>query len=513
MFQKVFTLAYELLPRDAHRAARMLAHGAAAPVPEEVVGKLEAVFTPAVRATLVTRSVITPILGGTPALFGAMHAVLADFLRVQSERLNDTRECLERMAAAIHEVCIGFSVEMPSNWPLLDLCMPHLEALMERAESWATLYLPVIRGQLDRAMLLERRRAHAEALEVYSSVVKLARDSLGPETDLTIVSMIGVAKASTALGNYAAAAETLEEAAERSRRGLGDDHPFTYLASSNLAGALLHLGETERARALAEETLAAAERTLGNEDLMTASFREQLAEVMIAQGNLLGGLNLSNEVFRVRVSQLGADHPQTLASIQTLGDLADEVGQYETARMAQDRLLKATERQFGRDHPRTISAMNALAGTLRAQGELQEARKLAQDVVSVLGAGAEEEVPFLLAQQTMALIDLAEGKYTDAETKLEGLIDVAQRVLGPQDGITLTLIGSLAGVFHERGHYDKARVLQEDVLRTWREKTSTNHPQKLRAMSNLAGTLAAMGDVDQARRLREEITEAVRSAS
>ncbi|HEX8430350.1 MAG TPA: toll/interleukin-1 receptor domain-containing protein, partial [Longimicrobium sp.] len=77
--------SYERLSPEEQRAARLLAWLAPEPVPEFLMTAFDAdVFPRGVRATLRNRSLISEVRTGDGQYFGAMHRVLADFLRSQS---------------------------------------------------------------------------------------------------------------------------------------------------------------------------------------------------------------------------------------------------------------------------------------------------------------------------------------------------------------------------------------------------------------------------------------------
>ena len=83
---EAFSASYNLLTPEEQYAARLIAWMAPAPVPTFVIDAFGPdVFASGTRSKLRNRSFVTEVRDGDGAYFGAMHRVLADFVRVHSE--------------------------------------------------------------------------------------------------------------------------------------------------------------------------------------------------------------------------------------------------------------------------------------------------------------------------------------------------------------------------------------------------------------------------------------------
>lgn len=97
-----------------------------------------------------------------------------------------------------------------------------------------------------------------------------------------------------------------------------------------------------------------------------------------------------------------------------------------------------------------------------------------------------EEVRYL--QYNVAIYFYNRGQYDFAQALYEQVLHSFEQVLGPQHPNTLGTRQNLAGLYQNQGKYEQAQVLYEQVLSSREQVLGTQHPDTLgtrRALDNL----------------------------
>jgi hypothetical protein len=412
-------MSYVRLPVEMRRAARQLAWLAPSPIPVRLVAHME---TP-VRARLRVRPFVSDVRSGDVEMYGQMHRVLADFLRLETE---DQEGELMSVCTALLGVMTWEACDEPRNWPELNACRPHAEALLERgAEAVAGPALAESLVNLGRAMgrLLRRQGRLPAAVQRGRATLSLARRMLGDEHPTTVATAVSLAWSLRAEDELEEARHLGEWALDLTRHRLGDEHPETLRAIVNLSMTLRNQGETPRARELQERVLEMRRRQFGDDDPDTLGVMGDLADTLRIQGDLeraralqervldawqrrptqrpqatleamarlavtlreqreVGpARTLQEEVLRERLHLLGEAHPHTLSAMADLAATMRQEGDLEPARELDAQVLDARRRLLGDGHPSTESAMRSLVATMRAQGQHEQAKELEEQVL------------------------------------------------------------------------------------------------------------------------------------
>ena len=379
---ETLSISLDKLDRKAREAAMLLAQLAPAPIPEQLMEALpEELGSPAVRAALRSRHFVT---GAGELVFGTMHRLTAEFLRMQAEPGS-----LERACDALLEVMTPDRCRDPRHWPVMRLCRPHAEALFDRG------------ARVDDAAQLASR--------------------LG----------LRVAILAGAQGAYSGARRVEERVVDVCRRLLGQEHPDTLTSMNNLAATLLAQGDVAGARRMQEQVVEASTRVKGEDQPHTLTSMNNLAETLRAQGDLPGALRMHERVLEVRKRVLGEEDPDTLASMNNLALTQRDLGDLTGARRTQEQVLGVIRRVLGEEHQYTLMSMDNLAYTLRAQGDVAEARRLHERVVEAMTRVLGEEHPATLTSMNnlaFTLRDLGDSK--DALRLLRACLAGRRKVLG-----------------------------------------------------------------------------------
>jgi Flp pilus assembly protein TadD len=348
---ETFEISYRALSPEGQKAARLLAELASDPIPEILLEALD-ITSPKVRAELRGHSFVTGVAGDD--VFGAMHRVLASFLREKS-RLGGKVVKVEHFgkqraehAAAVRAVGNVFQrndCQGPRNWTLLGRVRPHAEFL-------------------------------------------------------GMVSEFGLATLGVWLGNLAYAQGDLpgarkiqEQVLDASRRVLGEEHPDTLTSMNNLALTLWYQGDLAGARKIQEQELVICRRVLGEEHPDTLTSMNNLAETLRVQGDLPGARKIHEQELVICRRVLGEEHPDTLTSMNNMAETLWSHGDLPSARKIQEQVLEVRRRVLGEEHPATLRSMQNLAKTLWSQGDLPGARRIQEQVLEVSRRVLGEEHP------------------------------------------------------------------------------------------------------------------------
>jgi len=101
-----------------------------------------------------------------------------------------------------------------------------------------------------------------------------------------------------------------------------------------------------------------------------------------------------------------------------------------------------------------------------------------------------------------------EGRFDQAETYYARALDIAERVLGLDDGDTLRTINNLGVFYTQRGRNDEAELFLGRAMEGRRRVFGEEHPQTLTAMNNLATLYGMVGRVADAEPLLLQVLEA-----
>lgn len=425
---EAFSASYERLAPQEQYAARLIAWMAPAPIPTFVIDAFGSeIFPPGTRSKLRNRSFVTEVRDDSGTLYGAMHRVLADFVRARSPAPQEEVEpvaslLMELMqsadgrgstGSALVRECAPLALSVFANW----IAEPNLEDGFTRAggfASWSGTLLwrwghPALAGEMfaSIASALGRKFGNehqytlaamnnlaatrrdlgllAEAQALQERVLKAVQDVFGNEHPDTLVSMHNLAITLRDRGELAHAQELQERVLGLMRRILGDEHPNTLITMNQLAATLGERGDLAGARELQNQVLDASRRILGDEHPDTLVSMSDLAVTLRNLGDPAGAQALQERVLEARLRILGEEHPETLTTLHNLAVTLKGLEDFEGAHRLQERVLQARRRLLGSDHPSTLSAMHNLASTRRSLGDLAGAQELQERVLEVRG--------------------------------------------------------------------------------------------------------------------------------
>jgi hypothetical protein len=350
---------------------------------------------------------------------------------------------------------------------------------------------------------------------------------LGPDHETTLTARASLGHSRGLEGDPVAALVDLEIAIDRCLAVLGADHPTTLVVSDVRAYWLAASGDRAAALAAYDRLWPQAVRVLGPDHVTTVEIRYRYCEFRDWTGNLGGAVAAYEELLAAFTRIHGSDHPTTAAVAAKLegfrfdveffadvardGAIAEALEESGGEPLSEEQLaiiddqveelmdaeqsavdgvvelqgfVDKDTRERGPDDPRTLDTRRALASQKITAGDIEgglaDYEAVIADHIRVLGAAHKQTFEARL-NQAFALDHTADGIRARIAA-LESLVADQISALGPDDPLTLTTRGYLAGAQKnipelESVLADKIRVLGERHNDVWATRQALRYAQ------------------------------------
>jgi serine/threonine protein kinase/Flp pilus assembly protein TadD len=304
-------------------------------------------------------------------------------------------------------------------------------------------------------------------------VLKLREKALGSEHPDTLRSRGAVANTLYDLGQHAEAIKELRELVLLQKKVLGPEDNGTLLTLVNLGSDLANVGDFAGAEATLREALRLREKTLGAADHSTLYCHEELIKTLALEGKYPEAENEAHAVIRLNETSVGVDRESSTTYL--LGGVLERQGKYQEAEV-QIRAALRMDEKMGDPWNRVLSGRGNLARNLWFQGKNAEAEAELKEVIMLhektLGAKVyaranndssrlNDDVTPLRALILLANTLRDQQKYAEAEAEYKKVIELEEKVLGPEQRDTLNACYNYSYQLAQQGERDKARVLAE----------------------------------------------------
>jgi len=192
---------------------------------------------------------------------------------------------------------------------------------------------------------------------------------------------------------------------------------------------------------------------------------EDLADTCLAAGYYEKALGMLEEVIRDYIQIFGASTEMTLLAKSSKARCLYWLDRDEEAAQIQEAVLVGIESIYSRAHPATLMIMDSLANIYWALGKKREARKLREETLVAKKSILGEHHPKTFACQANIL---EESRWMERGKGLEACRDAlqkSQKILGARHVATIKNMSVLAERYLEEGYLQKAKDLQEEVVR------------------------------------------------
>ncbi len=172
--------------------------------------------------------------------------------------------------------------------------------------------------------------------------------------------------------------------------------------------------------------------------------------------------------------------------------LAEHTGDYARAATLYKEAAIAAE--AGRDDETAALARISLVWvTGERLGRYAEAQDLARDAAAKIERLGRAENLQLELDRSMGALALAQGNYKEAEQRSRHVLEIRQKLRGPNDYSVAAALGDLGDVTAETGRYDEAIELYQRALGIAERTVGPDHPLCATMRTNLGTTLRSKG--------------------
>jgi len=304
-----------------------------------------------------------------------VHLATRNWLRQENLLREWTEKAVTRLS---HIFPDGENHEERMFWRIL---IPHARYILNAKVKWAFARGADLLYNYGQCLLEDGR--YQEAEKVFSEVVEIQNNMLGPEHVSTLASMSNLACAYGEQGQWKKAEESNTKILEIRKRVLGPEHPDTLINMNNLAEMLRQQKQWREAEELQVQVLETRKRILGVEHPDTLISMSNLAGTFRHQKRWDEAEMLGTQTLETRKRVLGQDHPGTLSSMNNLALTIERQGRWEDAEKLHDQCLKTRRKVLGPDHPGTLQSINNLACTWNGQDRKNEAIELMAECVQL----------------------------------------------------------------------------------------------------------------------------------
>ena len=210
----------------------------------------------------------------------------------------------------------------------------------------------------------------------------LATKILDPASKIRLNSGEALGSIYTSLGRKSEALKIQEEHLRICKETLGENDDITLRSKANLAKTYTIYKWHRKALKLRKEVLKVRLSGGGDRDPATLSIKNDLAKTYSELGKNDEALTLREEVLVVRREVLGTDHPDTWRSMMNLAFSYWKGKRYLEALKLEEEVLVSRRINLGALHPETLTSMNSLAVSYWEGERHQEAIELIREALA-----------------------------------------------------------------------------------------------------------------------------------
>jgi serine/threonine protein kinase/tetratricopeptide (TPR) repeat protein len=280
-----------------------------------------------------------------------------------------------------------------------------------------------------------------------------------------------------------------------------------------LASVLANRGSLDEAGTILEDVWEESIRSTGRNSSLSLHFERTVAKNLETRGHLDEALEHLESIVQSSRTALGARHYCTLHFINDLAWLKRLTGEYDQAEQLYAALLSDYEDLLGPADDKTLTTSLDLALLYDERGHTDEAQAMLRHVMTV---GAEQHGPWSrivrIATERLSGSLAAQGKFNEARSHLEGLIESEQAAFGRLERNTLGSMNTLAWYCASEGDYTAAEGIYREVILKRTELLGSAHHETLVSQVDLANLLYNDGRLNEAEDVLLKVVETAQLA-
>lgn len=343
---------------------------------------------------------------------------------------------------------------------------------------------PSIRGELAYLIgtILDRQTAYPEARELLRRALRLQLQTIGPNDEATIATMISLAGCEGILGDGAAAEDVLRQAVEACRRNFGRADPRTLQAHRLRTGNLvMQTDRRDEGVALQRELVDWLSRTLGPDDASTLTETSHLATLLAYAGKTAEAEPLARRAVEGLRRVLGSDRRPTVDASASLAYILRTMGGRERLLEAADLTLAAVafyESRMSPDYGSTNELRKAAVEQLLLLEDYQGAEPFARAMLESYSRiyGAETINTVKAASRLARVLGWAGAKLEEAEDLARDAAVRTPRISSEREDYAVYHKTTLASVIRARGRTEEALQMARELMKQMHEPPVHNAP-------------------------------------
>jgi tetratricopeptide (TPR) repeat protein len=289
---------------------------------------------------------------------------------------------------------------------------------------------------------------------------------------------------------------SMDVATERVERELAGQPEVRGELLHQLALIQRNQGRYDKADRLLRRAIDERRRLLGptdTTDLELASLLYELGATLRMESSYASAESLVRKSLGIRQAVLPADHPAVAAALSELGTVRRYQGHYDEAARLIELAIRIEERQG--ESEELANTLNRLAEVRRSTGDLKGAELLTRRVIDIRERVLGPDHPLVAIAYTRLAGVLHDADVSGALQAARHAVDVGRRRLGPAHPMTLAAESELSLLLQKTGDLSGAERMQREVLAGRERLHGEYHRDVAGSMRNLSGMLRQRGDL------------------
>jgi tetratricopeptide (TPR) repeat protein len=309
-------------------------------------------------------------------------------------------------------------------------------------------------------------------------------------------------------GGNVTAREILDRGARRIEGELTGEPEVRGDLLDTIGRVYYNIGLLDKAQQLLERSVDVRSRVLGADDPRTLSSLAELGNVLVRAGRFDAGIRLFGQTLERQRRSLGDDHEATLTTMNDLAFWLGVVGRWREAEKLHRDVLERLRRRYGDVHRRTVWSVSDLGVVLMSQGRYSEAEPLLAEAIriwpKIRAPGDPDSFREAIFKSRLASLYQGQRRYAEAEPIFEEALATIRRVMGRENGHTVSAMKDLAILYYVTGRHADTEKLLRETLELSRKVLGPRHIDTLQSTYWLAVVQGAQGRLEEAGKLQME---------
>ncbi|OBT38638.1 hypothetical protein VE00_11060, partial [Pseudogymnoascus sp. WSF 3629] len=358
---------------------------------------------------------------------------------------------------------------------------------------------------LSLAQTHERQSSWDNAQLIYETLMEHAMKTRGGQSYYTMRAMTVLIQLHNKLSRFKEASDIQLKLVEILKAKHGLQHLETQINLKGLAETYENEGRLLEANILWKQAVDLLQGLLGPTDDMTLQTKRALLQNFHKRELFEKAVEVSRGIVSAYKATLGDGDPKTLSAETELAVLINKTNKIEEAIELQEKALQSFEATHGKMDDDVARTLANLGGMYLRDGRTEDGVVTVKRALAIYEElhGAESlEVGRCLAFLATAAIN--SGNRQDSSDYHERSLEIERKVRGSDKHETLYLMQCLAYDYSAMEKFDKAMVLQKEVLKGYRNLYDEENKDILGALFDLASLHHSLENPQEAATLYEQ---------